>query len=112
MALVLLLLIAAYFGGGPGWLTAAIVVQVVVMTAPRLFRPWAVAWFALSHALGFVMSKVLLGIVFLLLVTPLGLVRRAMGKDALRLRQFKAGRGSVMVTRNHPFTAADLKQPY
>jgi hypothetical protein len=51
-------------------------------------------------------------LVFAVVVTPIGLVRRALGKDSLRLRAFKTGDESVMVPRNHTFTAGDLEKPY
>ncbi len=51
-------------------------------------------------------------LVFALVITPIGLVRRALGKDSLRLRAFRAGNESVMTVRNHTFTAADLEKPY
>ncbi len=41
-----------------------------------------------------------------------GLLRRAMGKDTLRLRDFKKGQGSVFHTRSGPFAPADLKTPF
>ena len=97
LALVLLLLIA-HLGdaAGDGFTTAALVVLVVTMTAPLVFRPLSVVWFGFSHVLGTVMSKVLLAVVFYLIVTPIGVVRRLLGHDSLRLRAFKAGDTSVM----------------
>ncbi|MDQ1558600.1 MAG: hypothetical protein QOD32_1660 [Pyrinomonadaceae bacterium] len=47
-------------------------------------------WMGLAEALGFVMTRVILGVVFFLVVTPIGLVRRLTGGDALGRR---AGRG-------------------
>ena len=70
--------------------TAAVVVLVVTMTVPLVFRPLSVVWFGFSHVLGTVMSKVLLAAVFYLIVTPVGVVRRLLGHDSLRLRAFKA----------------------
>ena len=112
LALVLLLLIAEMSTGRRGFTTAAIVALVVTMTAPLAFRPLSVVWFGLSHLLGTVMSKVLLAGVFYLIVTPIGAVRRLLGHDALRLRAFKAGHGSVMHTRQHVFAPGDLEKPY
>ena len=43
---------------------------------------------------------------------PIGLIRRLMGKDSLKLRGFKGGQGSSMWERNHKYTAADMEQPY
>jgi len=112
MAMVLLLLLAAYGFTRTDFVVAAIVTHVVNMTVPQVFRPVAVVWLAASHAIGIVMSTVLLSIVFALVVTPVGLLRRLMGKDSLRLRAFKASEGSVMVPRNHVFEARDLERPY
>ncbi len=117
MAMVLLCLIvavAAKKGGHvqPIYLVTAMALHVINMTWPRFYHYPAVVWFGLSHILGAVMSRVLLTLVFVLVVTPLAVVRRAMGKDSLKLRQFKAGAGSVMVERDHTFVAADISKPY
>ena len=52
MALVLLLLLGAYLLGRRGFVVGAIVVHVVNMTAPQVFRPAAAIWFGVSHVLG------------------------------------------------------------
>jgi hypothetical protein len=119
LAMVLVLLLIAWVSFGKGWrlstkhlIIAAIAVHVLNMIAPRLYHGPAVVWFGFSHLLGTVMSKVILTIVFVLVVTPIALIRRMMGKDALKLKAFKAGPASVMVERNHTFTAADISKPY
>ena len=112
LALVLLLLIAHATTHRDGFATAAVVVLVVAMTVPLLFTPASIVWFGLSQALGTVMSKVLLAVVFYVVVTPIGVVRRMLGHDSLRLRAFKTGNGSVMRTRGHVFGPGDLDKPY
>ena len=112
LALVLLLLIVHAATKRDGFATAAIVALVVAMTVPLVFRPASVVWFGLSRALGAVMSKVLLAIVFYVVVTPNGLVRRLLGHDSLRLRAFKAGGASVMHSRAHTYGPGDLEKPY
>jgi hypothetical protein len=112
MALVLLLLFVFLARKREGWLIAAMAVHVLNMTAPQIYRPFAVLWLGLSDAMGAVVSKILLSIVFLLIVTPIGMLRRLFGKDSLKLRAFKTGEGSVMTERNHTFVAADLERPY
>jgi Saxitoxin biosynthesis operon protein SxtJ len=44
------------------------------------------AWMKLAEGLGFISSRVILFIVFFFLVTPIGLVKRAMGWDPLHRR--------------------------
>jgi hypothetical protein len=112
LALVLVLLLAHAATRDDRFATAAIVGLVVAMTAPLLFRPASVVWFGLSEAIGTVMSKAVLAGVFYLVVTPIGVVRRLMRHDPLRLRAFKTGDGSVMQVRRHRFTPADLDKPY
>lgn len=112
LALVLLLLLLHAATRRDGFATAAIVVLVVAMTVPLLFRPASIVWFGLSQAIGTVTSKVLLAIVFYVVVTPIGVVRRLLGHDSLRLRAFKAGSTSVMHPRGHVYVPDDLEKPY
>jgi polyferredoxin len=112
MALVLLMLILQLSTDQGGFLLAALVLQIVVMTAPLAFRPAAVVWLGLSRLLGAVMSRILLGVVFFGLVTPIGVLRRLMGKDPMRRRAFRASNDSVFVTRDHTFVPDDLEKPY
>ena len=110
MALVLLLLLATYALGRKEFIAGAIIVHVVNMTAPQLFRPVAVLWFGLAHVLGTVVSRVILTVVFFVVVTPMAVWRRLTGADSLQLKGFKTSRGSVMYERNHRYTGKDLEQ--
>jgi Saxitoxin biosynthesis operon protein SxtJ len=112
MGVVLLFLLIFLARKREGWLFAAMAVHVVNMIAPQVFRPVAVVWLGLSEKIGAVSSKVLLSIVYFLVVTPIGIVRRLAGKDSLKLRVFKASQESVMWERNHTFSGKDLEQPY
>jgi saxitoxin biosynthesis operon SxtJ-like protein len=112
MALVLMLLLAGLASGRNGFLVLAMAFHVVNMIVPRIFRPAAVVWFAVSHLLGMVVSKVVLSLVFFVVVTPMAVLRRALGRDSLQLRAFRDGRGSVMTERNHLYTGRDIELPY
>jgi len=111
MALTLICLLFALSGRKPP-LLLGMGFLVLNMVWPSVFKPAAKVWFGLSHVLGTVMSKVLLGIVFFVVVTPLAVLRRAMGKDSMRLSGFKKGADSVFRTRDHLFTGKDLEPPY
>jgi len=112
MAMVLLLLLASAAFKRQALITVAMIALVVDMTVPRLYRPVAVLWLGLSHLLGTVVSKILLTLVFFGVVTPIGLARKLLGFDSLKLRDFKSGENSVMVIRNHIFTGKDIEKPY
>jgi len=112
MAMTLILLLLNRSLRQDAWLIGAIVALVIDMTVPQVYRPLAVVWFALSHLIGRLTSRIILSAVFFGVVMPVGLVRRLSGKDPLNLKAFKAGSNSVMKERNHRFVAADLEKPY
>ena len=112
LAMVLILLIVQYVKH-PGWLImATMAVLVLVMTWPAAFSPLARFWFGLSHFLGTIVSKIILSIVFFLIVTPVGLMRKAFGADPMKSGLWKKGNDSVLVERNHTYTKADIEKPY
>jgi polyferredoxin len=112
MAMVLLCLLIFLGRHKNGWLYAAMGLHVINMITPIVFKPVAVVWLGLSEFLGNISSKILLSIVFFGVVTPIGVVRRLMGKDSLKLRAFKKSQESAMWDRNHKFTGSDIEQPY
>ena len=112
MAMVLICLLFAYWGHHPRFLPLAIIVLLLTMIVPQVFRPLAVLWFGLSHVMGNVVSKVVLSIIFFVVVTPIGLIRRMTGKDSLQLRQWKKDQSSVFIAREGMIRPEDLQNPY
>jgi multisubunit Na+/H+ antiporter MnhG subunit len=112
LALVLMSLILAVAISPKYFLPVGIVFLVVTMTFPKIYRPFAMVWFGFSHALGTVVSRILLTLLFYLMVTPVGFVRRIMGKDAMQIKSWKKSQASVFQGRDHLFTRQDLDHPY
>lgn len=54
--------------------------------APRLLIIPRKLWMKLAEGMAYVTSPIILGIVFFLVLTPIGLVKRAMGWDPLQRR--------------------------
>lgn len=112
MALTLILLLLELWMGGGLYLKIAAGTLVLDMITPSLFKPLAYIWFGFAHIMGTIVSKVLLFIVFVILVVPVGLIRKILGKDNLQLNNWRKGSASVFVTRNHSFTASDIEKPF
>ena len=51
---------------------------------PQILAPIHKGWMWVGHIWGWINTRILLGIVFYLLITPIGLVFRLMGKDTMR----------------------------
>jgi hypothetical protein len=55
--------------------------------APALMRPLWRAWMAFAHVLGWINTRIILGALFYLVFTPLGLVLRLFGRDPMARRR-------------------------
>lgn len=112
MAMVLLCLLVAMLFDIPQLYPVAIVLQVVTMTIPLVFKPLSVIWFGLSRVLGFIVTNIILCTLFFFIVTPVAIVRRLLGSDPLTLKEWKKGRRSIFKVRDHLFESNELFKPY
>ena len=112
MAMVLICLLLGYWGKFPKFLPVSLGLLILTMAWPNAFRPLAVVWFGLSHLLGNVVSRVILTVLFFLVVTPIGVIRRLWGADALQLKKWKQGQDSVFVVREGVIQGKDMANPY
>ena len=71
-----------------GWffLAVSIILFVVTLACPSILGPLNWAWFKFGLLLGLVMNPLILGFVFFLVVTPMAVIRRLLGKDSLHLK--------------------------
>lgn len=112
MAMVLICLLLGYWGRFPKFLPVSLTLLLITMIWPNAFRPLATLWFGLSHIMSSVVSRVILSVLFYLVVTPIGLIRRLTSADALKLKQWKQGRDSVFIVREGVIQGKDLENPY
>jgi hypothetical protein len=112
MAMVLICLLAGWFTGIRDWFLGAIILLIINMTWPTIYTWAAKGWLGFSHLLGTVMSKIILSLIFFIVVTPLALLRRALGHDPMALKKWKKGTESVFETRDHTYTPEEIEQPF
>lgn len=112
LALLLLTLLLALWLNPQIGIRIAIAELIVILIAPAVLYPFTFLWLNISELLGSIMSKVLLTLIFILFVCPVGMIRKAMGKDALLLRRFKKEEGSVFTKRGHSYTKSDFTAQY
>ncbi len=73
---------AAEITGGIG-----AVLLILGLTAPTLLKWPSAVWWKFAMVLGYVNARVILTIAFLLVLTPMGLLWRMIGRDPLRRRR-------------------------
>ena len=89
--LAVVLLLAGYFTG-KGWnfksplLLGGIgaAAGVVFFAVPAIARPFYVVWYALACCIGLIVGNVVLALIFYVLVTGIGLLKRLGGRQAIR----------------------------
>ncbi len=112
LALAFLGLLIWLFTKNNFWAHLTMALLLLAMIWPRSMKYPAILWFGLSHALGLVVSKIILGLAYFLLVCPVAAVRKMMGKDAMRLKAWKSGQDSVFVVRQKTFSKDDLSKQF
>jgi hypothetical protein len=78
------LLVSRSFPWWP-WVVAALLWAMALMV-PRSLGPVFRGWMKLGGVLGWVNTRVLLGLFYFLAITPVALVLKVLGKDAMRRR--------------------------
>lgn len=66
------------------------VFTVLAFVGPVVLKPLQRAWMAMAVVMGFVMSRIIVAVIFYGMVTPIGLAGRLAGKKFLDLKMDKA----------------------
>jgi hypothetical protein len=90
----------------PYWFAGALVFLVLAYAAPRVLAPLNRLWTKLALLLYKIVNPLTMGFLFFLVMTPMGLVMRAFGKDFLRRRR-DPGAASYWIAREPPGPAPD-----
>ena len=70
--------------GGARWpWVAAAVFAATGLVLPQVLKPVYLAWMKLGHALGWINTRIILGLVFFIMFAPVALLLRLLGKDPL-----------------------------
>jgi hypothetical protein len=73
-----------YFGAPLALAATGVGLGLILRVAPQIVRPFYVAWYAVACCIGWLIGNVALAAIYLLIVTPLGLIMRATRRSAIR----------------------------
>jgi len=82
------------------WIVALALV-IPALAFPSILRGPHFVWMKFGSALGWINQRIVLTIIFYIIVTPIGLMMRAFGRDPMA-RGFEANRGSYRVAGRTP----------
>ena len=113
LVIVLVLLIIAQLKQAVHLVPWAVIALLFALVVPNVYFPFARAWWALADLLSTISSRVILTIIFYLVVCPVGLLQRLLGKDNLKLNTKRdVASSSYFQERDHLFSEADLRSPF
>jgi len=91
-------------------LIVSVALVVPALAWPASLRPVYRVWMTIGHALGWVNTRIILGVAFFVVFTPIGWVMRLLGKDPMR-RRFDPAAQSYRVNRP-PRDANHMQKPF
>jgi hypothetical protein len=106
-------LLMPWLSGGPRpvwpWV-AGLLIAACGLAAPMLLKPAYRGWMTFARLLEWINTRILLGIVFILVVIPIGVLKRVLGGDAMN-RAFDHGADSYRIKKKAP-SGNQLGRPY
>jgi len=95
---------------GRGFLAAAALLLAIGLFVKPVARRIAAAWLKFAEVIGAVNSKIILGAIFYLFLTPIALLARLTRGDILHLKKRAGPDRSYWHPRDHAYTAEDIRK--
>lgn len=108
LALISLVLGMKY---GKGFFVVSMLLLLVSMLVPMALYPLAFLWLKLVELLNLIVPKIFFGMVFFVIVFPIGVFRRIAKGDSLCIVSWREVK-TAFTDRNHVFLKKDLEAPY
>ena len=83
------------------FLTVSLIFLVLGIINSKILKPLNKLWFKFGILLGKIISPIIMGAIFFLVVTPIGIIMKILGKDLLRLKYDKKKR-SYWIEKSGP----------
>ena len=89
-----------------------VVLCVTSLILPVIFKPFYIAWMTFAVILGWIMTRVILSLVFYGIITPIGLFSRLIGKEFLNLKLNKTENTYWNHRRKHSLKKANYEKQF
>tara|TARA_B100000315_G_C14390486_1_gene501695 strand:+ start:444 stop:836 length:393 start_codon:yes stop_codon:yes gene_type:complete len=70
-------------------LLIALIFLILGLLNSKLLTPLNIYWFKIGIFLGSIISPIVMGLIFFMVVTPIGLIMRLLGKDLIKINKNK-----------------------
>jgi len=96
----------------PGWpwVMATLFVMPALLYPPSL-KPVYHLWMKFGHVMGWINTRLILGLVFYAVFFPMGLIMKLIGRDPLN-RKYLGSQTSYRINRSQPIKPDDMERPF
>ena len=98
------------------WLNGSIavggVILVLCLSTGMAMAPVYRLWMRFALILGAIMTAIILSVVFFLVITPIGLVRKMLGSKSDYVKKLDAGATTYWIDRTTPFKPGNMEKMY
>ena len=104
-----------FWNDSKAWEYTAYIAAVFLITGlviPTILKPVYIIWMSFAVVMGFVMSHVILGLIFVLIFTPAGLIMRVLGKDPLKEKMDPNAKSYWIQRERTPFDPRTAERQY
>lgn len=109
LAIALGLVIIHLVTENPYVLWSALGLMVLALLSLPLAKLIGQGWFKLAELLNMIISPIIMGVAFYLILTPIAFIYKLLGKDPLML---KRPEGSAFTERNKTYSYEDIENPW
>ncbi len=96
---------------GPYVIVVAALFLMAAVAFPQVLRPVERVWMALARVLSVIMTYVILTVTFFVVITPMGMILRILGKDLLQ-KKFDSEKSSYWVPVEPDGPCSRYDKPY
>lgn len=93
------------------WISVAVIVAAISLIAPKSLKPMFVGLSIVTYPLGWLISRLLLLVVFFAAVLPTGLVLRLLGHDPMK-RRFEPAASTYWESKKTPRDPESYLRPF
>lgn len=83
----------------------------ILLICPKTIYPLAYLWERVVWALGSIFPKLVFGLIFYLLIFPVGFLKKIISGDSLQIRSWRTV-ATMFKDRSHVYSKIDLEAPY
>lgn len=112
LAFAVVFLVAGLYTEGKVLLAVSVLFFVAAVAAPHILQPFCVMWQTFTNIVGDMFLTLVISVIFVLVITPIGVVRRIVTGNQLFFRRNTESKENAFYSRVHKLTAADLRYPY